>query len=57
MKASNTDMVFNKQNLNYLKFKFGLQPINRSGMLRIGILRRKFKALFKLRQHVHEVFS
>ena len=43
MKTSNTDMVFNIGNLNYLKYKFGLQNMNRSEMLRIGILGRKPK--------------
>ena len=40
MKTSNTDMVFSIGNLNYLKLKYGLQTMNRSGMLRIGILER-----------------
>ena len=37
MKASNTDMVFDIGNLNYLNFKYGLKFMNRSLILRIGI--------------------
>ena len=48
MKTSNTDMVFSIGNLNYLKFKYGLQTMNRSGMLRIGILGRKPKPTHKI---------
>ena len=48
MKTSTTDMVFNVENLKYLKFKYGLQTMNRSGMLRIGILGRKPKPTHKI---------
>ena len=48
MKTSTTDMEINIGNLNYLQFKYGLQTMNRSRMLRIGILGRKPKPTHKI---------